>query len=323
MTINNEKYTKIKKYIDIANNIAIFCHINPDGDTLGSGLALYKFLTNLGKNVMVVCEDEVPNKVSILPNKEVVNNKTIDGKIDLNIAVDCSDEARIGISKIKKFYKATHTLCIDHHKTNTNYAEFTLFEPASATCEIIYKVMKFIDESAIDSEVAKCIACGIITDSGAFHYSSVTAETHEIATELYKYDLDISDCIYKLIRETKLNVFKLKTRVFNKILFDSDNQIAIITFTKEDFAETNTSKQNTDGMVAEIIAIDTVKIAVAITEETKTRYKVSFRTKAPYDSSDCAMVFGGGGHKLAAGCVIDGFYYDVIDKLLKVCRDRL
>lgn len=323
MIINKEKYDVIKNYINIANNIAIFCHINPDGDTLGSGLALYSFLKKAGKKVAVFCEDNPPAKLSFLPDSDKINNEMSDAKFDLAIAVDISDEERLGIRQVKKFFKAKNNICIDHHKTNTGFAKYTLFEPASATCEIIYKLMRYIDKTLIDRDAATCVACGIITDSGAFNYSSTTAETHEIVAELYGFDFDISEIIYRLIREVKLNVFKLKNRVFAKTIFECDNQIAIITFTKEDFAATDTSKENTDGIVSELIAIDTVKFAVAMTEERKASYKVSFRTKAPYDSSECAGVFGGGGHKFAGGCRIDGFYYDVIDKLVKVCKDRL
>ena len=322
MIINKEKYQKILDEINIASNIAIFCHINPDGDTLGSGLALYGFLKKLGKKVTINVDDIPREKLNFLSNFDKINAEKLDN-VDLSIAVDTSDEERIGVKLIKKFYKSRRTLCIDHHKTNTHFANFTLYEPASATCEIIYKVLKFINEDLIDDDIAKCITSGIITDSGAFNFNSTTAETHEIICEMYKYNFEISDLIYKLIREEKENVFRLKNRVLSKTLFDSDGKIAIITFTKEDFEATGTNKEHTEGIITNLINIDTVMIAVAVTQDRENSYKVSFRTKAPYDSSDCAMAFGGGGHMFAAGCRVDGFYYDVIDKILKVCRDRL
>ena len=322
MKINNELYKKIADEINIASNIAIFSHINPDGDTLGCSLGLYAYLKKLGKNVAVFVDDTPRGKLGFLPNYDKINNEKIE-KADLSIAVDTSDEDRIGVGLIKKFYKAKNTICIDHHKTNTHFAKTTLYEPASATCEIIYKLLCFMNEDLIDDDIAMCLTAGIITDSGGFHFNSTTPQTHEIVGKMYKYNIDISDLIYKLIREEKENVFNLKNRVLSKAIFDSDSRIAIITFTKEDFKETNTSSENTEGIITNLINIDTVMFAVSITEDREKSYRVSFRTKAPYDSADCAIAFGGGGHKFAAGCRIDGFYYDVIDKVLKVCRDRL
>ncbi len=322
MIFNKERYTKISNDINIASNIAIFCHINPDGDTIGSGLALYKFLKKLNKNVAIFVDDTLKEKLSFLPNYDKINNEKLNS-VDLSIAVDVSDEDRLGVRLIKKYYKAKNTICIDHHKTNTNFANNTLYEPASATCEIIYKLLSFIDESLIDTDIAYCLTSGIITDSGGFHFNSTTPETHEIIGKMYDYDFSISDLIYKLIREEKENVFRLKNRVLSKTLFDSDSRIAIITFTKEDFDATGTSSENTEGIITNLINIDSVQFAVSITEDRDKSYRVSFRTKAPYDSADCAMAFGGGGHKFAAGCRINGYYYDVLERVLKVCRDRL
>ncbi len=322
MTINSEKYQKIYNEINVANSIAIFCHINPDGDTLASGLALYSFLKKTGKEVRIFCEDNVSQKLSFLPCSSAVNSEKYE-KADLSIAIDVSDEDRIGIKTINKFKKSKRTVCIDHHKTNTNFADVTLYEPQSATAEIVYKLLKFMDESLIDDDIATCIITGIVTDSGAFNYSSTTKETHEIMAELYGYNVSVSDIIYRVIRATKLNAFKLKSRVLNNAKFYFDNVVAIVTFTKEDFEATGTTRENTEGIVSDLIAIDEVKIAIAVTEERNEVYKISFRTKDPYDSSRIASWYGGGGHKYAAGCRIDGFYYDVIDKLLKSCKDEM
>lgn len=322
MTINNEKYQKIYNEINVANSIAIFCHINPDGDTLASGLALYAFLKKMGKDARIFCEDNVSKKLEFLPYSNMVNAEKYE-KADLSIAVDVSDEDRIGVKTVNKFKKSKRSVCIDHHKTNTNFAGVTLYEPQSATCEIVYKLLKFIDKSLIDDSIATLIITGMVTDSGAFNYNSTTKETHEIMAELYDYNVSVSDIIYRVIRSIPYNSFKLKSRVLNNAKFYFDNKVAIVTFTKEDFDLTNTTRENTEGIVSDLIAIDEVKIAIAVTEERKESYKISFRTKDPYDSSRIASWYGGGGHKFAAGCRIDGYYYDVIDKLLKSCKDEL
>ena len=137
------------------------------------------------------------------------------------------------------------------------------------------------------------------------------------------YGFDAEAIIYNVFKKTSINKFMLENRVLSKCKFYENNQIAIITFTQDDFQSTSTSMNDTLGTIVSVIDIDSVKIAYAVAEAANRSYKIMIRSKNGVDSSDIAREFGGGGHQRAAGCRLNGYYEDIIDKLLKVARDRL
>lgn len=137
------------------------------------------------------------------------------------------------------------------------------------------------------------------------------------------YGFDAGEVIYNVFKKTSINKFMLENRVLSKCKFYENNQVAIITFTAEDFKATSTSMNDTLGTIVSVIDIDSVKIAYAIAEAANKSYKIMIRTKNGVDASDIAREFGGGGHARAAGCRLNGYYEDIVDKLNKVARDRL
>ncbi|MEG1613288.1 MAG: bifunctional oligoribonuclease/PAP phosphatase NrnA [Clostridia bacterium] len=324
--IDELKLKKFSEYLDKAKTVALICHMNPDGDSLGSALALAEVLKKLGKQADVFCDDLPSEKLKILPFCETINTSKL-VKFDVAIAVDCSDADRFAISG-RYFKKANTRLVIDHHKTNNNFADYTICDQnAAATAEVVFYLIKFLEQKyatkLIDDETASLLFSALVTDSGCFSFSNTTTETHFIASELVKFNFKASDIIFKLIKSQTLSIFKLKSRVLNKAKFYENNRIGIITFTAQDFLETEAGIDNTEGIINEIINILGVDIAIAVSEVNEKYYKISVRTKAPYDASECAGVFGGGGHERAAGCRVSGFYEDVIDKLLKASRDLI
>ncbi|MDY4593046.1 MAG: bifunctional oligoribonuclease/PAP phosphatase NrnA [Eubacteriales bacterium] len=308
-----------------ASRVAIFSHINPDGDTLGSSLALHRALVLLGKQADLYCENEVKEFYASMSGARLYNKPTLDC-YDLCVACDCGDLGRLGAC-VDVFLSAPHSLNIDHHKTNDRFAKVNLiFSQASSTCEIMFDLLKLIDEQqrCIDDEIAKLLYTGIVTDSGGFTYSNVSAHTHVVASQLLQYDFDAAAVCEKYLKSISFNKFNLKVRVLQNARFFEDGTIGIIHFTQEDFALTNTSEEDTDGLINNIRNIDGVQVAVAITDTSvDNSFKVSIRTTDNVDASAIASTFGGGGHKNAAGCRLNGFYEDVKDKLLKACKDNL
>lgn len=314
------QYTNVINAIKKAQTIAIISHINPDGDTVGSSLAIYKALKMYGKTPYIFCDDEITGKISVLSGAENYNKESLP-KYDLSISVDCADMERMGNS-IFEYKKGRQKMDIDHHKTNCKYGDINLVEhTAAATAQI---VAKLLDEMGLlNDEIAKLLYSGLVTDSGGFTFSNVTPETMVVASMLLKYDIKAYEICEHFLKKTKLEVFKLKSKVLEKAKFYDENTIGIITFLQKDFDETNTDSSNTDGIINNIINIENIKVAVSISEVGKMNYKVSFRTGEDVDSSRIAMVFGGGGHKNAAGCRISGYYEDVVDKILKAVRDEI
>lgn len=217
---------------------------------------------------------------------------------------------------------ANSQIAIDHHASFKRFADLSYVEKDACACaQIIYKLLK--EMKLLDKTIAKLLFGGIVTDSGCFAFSSVSCETHEFAADLMSYGFDASDVIFNVYRKTTKERFELKSRVLAKAKFFNDDQIGFLTFSKEDFEKTHTSTADTEGIVNELIDIDKVKVAIAISEVGDKNFKVSIRSKEPIDASEIAGAFGGGGHKRAAGCRANGYLEDVIDRLKKLASDRI
>ncbi|MDE6275804.1 MAG: bifunctional oligoribonuclease/PAP phosphatase NrnA [Clostridia bacterium] len=319
-------YREFLNAVDSSKNICLISHQNPDGDTCGSALALFRALRLYGKEqVYIYCDGVFRNSLQTLEGIDEYNKTQIE-KCDLAIACDCAEYDRMG-AYLNLFNKAKFRVDIDHHKTNSRYGNINIIEPGvSATCEVMYKVIKAMDEikPCLDDTVAKLLYSGLVTDSGGFTFSNVSEQTHEIASKLIKYNFSASEICEHFLKSVSLKVFNLRMRVLSKAKFFQDGKIGLIYFSQEDFIATDTAMEDTEGAINYIRDIDAVEVAVAITQtQQNNSYKVSIRTSDRVDASRIASVFGGGGHKNAAGCRISGFYEDVKDKLLKACIDEL
>lgn len=321
MNFPTEKYTKFIKKTEQSQNIALFCHISPDGDTVASALALKFALEKQNKNVTIFCDDKISKKLEWLDGASCLTDENMSAKLfDTAIAIDCADFTRLG-QKAKIFERIKTTIAIDHHKTFEKFADLCIVDPkASATGEIMFEILD--KANLVDNTIAKLIFAAIVSDNGCFSFNSTTKFSHEIASKLYDYDFSPSDVIYNINKKRSIEIFNLKQRVLSKCKFYTENKIAIITFKEEDFVATNTVSSGTDGIISELIDIDSVEIAISMSQASEYSYKVSIRSKN-VDASDCARQFGGGGHKNAAGCRINGHYEDIVEKLLKVANDRL
>ena len=313
----------VVKLIKSAKSIALFSHINPDCDTICSALALRLFLQKLGKQVSVFCDGDLKFDMAELCTADAVNADQPKTSYDLTIAVDCADEPRMG-KYISLFQKGRKTLCIDHHLQDRNFAQYNLIDAhAGATAELIYLIVEAGDLSLMDTDIASLLYTALITDTGNFGFSNVSARTMSIASALLCYDVPNADISYKHFREITFDTFKLKARALAKTQFFENNRIGVLSFTKDDFLATGTTSANSSNLVNEVVNVAGVEIAVSITEVRPNSYKVSLRTQGAVDANAIAMTFGGGGHKNAAGFMVNGFYGNVLDDILKACKDHL
>ena len=313
-------YSETIKKINKAQDIAIYCHTNPDGDALGCMLALGFALEKKGKTVSMYCDTPISQRNSRFVGSDRISLP--DSSVhELGISVDASDIDRLG-GCIKSFLSCKSQIAIDHHKSFKRFTETCFVDKDACACaQIVFKLVK--EMKLIDSRVAQLLFCGIVTDSGTFAYSSVTPETHEIAAELMRYDFDAADAIYNVFRSTSMERFNLKRRVLSNAKFFDDGQVGIIVFKSADFTATNTTTADTEGIINELIDIDSVKVAYALSEVGDKNYKLSVRTKDPVDASEIAGLYGGGGHKNAAGCRVNGYLEDIIERIAKIASDRI
>lgn len=316
-------YERITKKLFSAESIAVFNHVNPDGDCIGSSLALYHYLRNLGKEVYVFTEDksDIRENLSFLPAIDVINSKELK-RYDLGIAVDCGSAPRMGKECSKIFFKKCDDLaCFDHHATSSPFVEDLIFENVASTTQILYKFMVENDESAIDKNVATCLYAGMVTDSGAFTFNNVTSETMEIASKLLKYGIEGHSIVFKLMKEESPAVYALKTKVLSRAQFFHEGRVGLIAFLKDDFAATNTRSNDTEGAINNVINVTGVKIAFSLVEmEDQPAFKVGIRSKDGVDAGKLASLFGGGGHFNASGCRIYANLTETIKKLLDASK---
>lgn len=310
----------IVKLLSKAQSIALFCHTNPDGDALGSMLALAHALKKTGKNADMFCDCPVPEKYKLLGGSQNIsfpNKKTY----DLGLSLDCSSLDRLG-QCVKSFLSARKQAAVDHHASFERFAETCYVDSGASACaELVFRIVKEL--KALDKDVASLLFGGIVTDSGCFAFSSASAETHKIAAELINCGIDAADIIYNVYSSTNMPRFKLKNRVLSHARFFEDDRVGVIVFKNEDFDATNTSIDQTEGIINELIDIDSVRVAYALSEVRQNNYKLSIRSKSPINAAEIANYFGGGGHKNAAGCRVNGFEEDIIENIVKLARDRL
>ncbi len=301
-----------------SNNVAIFAHKRPDGDCLGSASALKEALIQLGKKVDIFCDGELSQNYFFIKHLDLLNKpKCV--KYDLAIAVDCSDEGRLGCYA-SMFMEFDNSIKIDHHKTQVNFAKINFVETVGSTCEILFYLIKQLGVN-ITSDIACSLYAGVASDTGGFLHNSTTAQTHYIAGELLEVGFDIDVANYNLFGRKTLGQVGLLKKSLQNMRFICDNKLAISYLTIKDFKEYNCKNAETFGIVNTLVNIDIVDIGVLISEDKPNLYTCSFRSKGAIDVSQICEKFGGGGHVNASGCNIFGGYRTVIEKIEKVVNE--
>lgn len=300
----NDGLASIADFIRNNDDFIIIGHISPDGDTLGSSLALYNTMRAQGKKVQVVCQDRVPQILLFLQGAYDVICPDKAVRAENVIAVDCADITRLGKAE-NLFNAAKTTVCIDHHGTNTRYANINeIHAHCSATGEIIYELLRLYT-GTVTAKVADCLYTAVMTDTGCFSYNNVNAQSFETAAELVKLGADSARAnllVYKTVpfQKTKLLGYALSS---TELFFGG--KIGFCHISQLDLARFKAKAEDTEGIIDYIRDIDTVEIAIFIRECLDGQYKVSLRSKEYVDVAQLAQCFGGGGHMYAAGFKID------------------
>ncbi|HIR39158.1 MAG TPA: bifunctional oligoribonuclease/PAP phosphatase NrnA [Candidatus Coproplasma stercoripullorum] len=300
---------RIKK----ANKAAIFCHARPDGDALGSGLSLCLAMRAAGKTAEFVCEDAPPEKFFFIPEMREVKTSLPQDDYDLYIAVDCADVARMGEFGHAFSCFRGDTVCVDHHISNKGFAKLNCVRVCSATCEIMPEVLSAAGFE-ITAPMSNALMLGLITDSGTFTHSDVTAHTFNVAAELRSAGADVNKINYEMFSRQKKARALLFSRALSNLRFALDDRLAFILVTQSALDETGANRSMTEGFVDFPLSVDGVEVAIALLEMKRGQYKASLRSKR-VDVNAVAATFGGGGHVLASGCMLFGEYEEVIDRL--------
>lgn len=297
------------------DNILILTHAHPDGDTLGSGFGLCRALTALGKNARVINADEIPKKYDYL-YKDL---NFADFKENYVVAVDVATENLLG--GLSDVYGGKINLCIDHHGTNTEYAENLLLIETASACEIIYQVILALGVS-IDKKTADCLYTGISTDTGCFRYASTTADTYRVAADLIEKGAD-NGAINRAMFETKTKTYaRLERLAIEGMKFYLDERVCVITVTQKMYKESGSNEQETEALAPITRQIEGVEIGITIREKEDSTCKASFRTFG-VNAAEIAKAFGGGGHPQAAACRFNCSVDEATEQLIAKCREIL
>lgn len=296
MIINSiiEKLKESKK-------IGITCHISPDGDSLGSSLALMQGLLNMGKNAYIISKESLPETFDYLPYSNKINKELsyVLDDTDTVIVLDCGNIERIN-ANIDIEERSYTLINIDHHISNDNYGDLNYIDTkAAAVAEIVYELLNILNVP-IDKNIASCLYTSIVTDTGSFRHSNTTRLTHKIAGDLIATGIDFSEIHRKIFENMSFERLKLHGKIIDNIHLELNKRLCIMELTKEMLREYDIEKSDTSDIVNIGTQIDTVEVAVLL-KESDDMTKVSLRSKHKVDVRKIAEMFNGGGHIKAAG----------------------
>lgn len=304
-----------------ADKLLLTTHENPDGDALGSLLAMHDILTQLGKDaVMYMSPDEfpLPWEYRWLPLDDGLVMTPPDDVAERTIVfLDCGNIDRMPVEWLTA--GGNDVINIDHHHDNTRFGDINLVEVgASCTAEIVYDLALLLG-AQITPEIASALYVGLITDTGKFMYENTNAHTHRVAADLIDAGVDVDDTYRRLYENVPLEKLRLVSRALDGISSHCDGRLAISYITMADYEATGAGEEMTEGLIDHLRSIDGVKVAAVIRDlgnRGRSARKVSLRSSAgEVDVSAIARLHGGGGHKRAAGFSTDLEFEQLVEFL--------
>ncbi len=316
--------------MDAAKTVFITAHVGPDGDTLGSMLGL-KFALEKARphiqRVDCVISGKMPDVYSFLPGIRTIlrmeTATTLLDRYDLSISVDCGSLERLGQAR-PLFEGAVTSANIDHHISNTNFAAINVIEPsAAASGQIVFEILKAM-AIPMDANIATCLYTAIVTDTGGFKYSNTSVRVMEITAQLINAGASPDYIFKQLYEEQPLRQVMLQAEALLQTRFESDHRVGWTMVTREQLNRYGADDEHIEGLVESIRRIDTVLIAMVLKETPEGHTKVSMRSdRHDLDVSAMMTRFGGGGHRMAAGCTLETPIAEAPNVLLPVLLESL
>ena len=306
------KLQDILKIFEDNDDFLILTHKSPDGDTLGSGFALWNFLHDMGKHANVENSDEFPDRYDFLYKGYKAEN--IDYKYV--IAVDIADPKLIGSGLSKYQEENAVDLCIDHHFSNKQFAQNNYVEGDASACALImYKLFR-LSGREISPQTALCLYTGLATDTGCFKYENTTPEAHIACAELMKQGVPFARINRRMFDIKSRDRIKVEQSVISNMEYFCGGKCAVIALSKKNIEESGLEPAEFDGLASIPLTVEGVKIGITAKERHDNFYKISVRTDDEIDASEFCREFGGGGHIRASGCEIKGTLQEVKQKLI-------
>ncbi|QSX06543.1 bifunctional oligoribonuclease/PAP phosphatase NrnA [Sedimentibacter sp. zth1] len=323
MILEKTKVEKLFSLIENSSRICIVGHKFPDGDCIGSVMALYEFInSNYNKNLSVGFDGKIPfNLVDYVKQISILDDFENE-QFDLTIVLDCGDLDRLGKYKCI-INNSKHTFCIDHHKTNTMFADINIIDTKiSSTGELLYHIFEAANKS-VNLKMAEYIYIAIITDTGKFAYSSTSSQTHQVASELIEIGIDISKIDNIIYNSKPFNIVNAYVECISNISFYYNNKLGIAKITNEIVKRNNIDINDLEGIVEFIREVKETEISCVLKQTSENITKVSLRSKNNIDVSYISKKFNGGGHERAAGFSMNNSIEETEKMIVKEFIDYL
>lgn len=317
--MSKQQWIPIHQFLEKADSILIASHVNPDGDALGSTLAIAHVCEQLGKNVICVNESQVPKRFSFLPGIErIIHPGQVTTTFQHVITVDAADRLRVGKTILPLIQSDASILNIDHHQTNDKFGTFNVIIPnASSTAEVLYQ---WIADSKIvdwDATLSTYLYTGILTDTGGFRHSNTSADVLRIAAQLVERGASAHEIAEKALEATSLTQIRCLEQALSMLQISPDGRIAWLSLSLDQLKQIQATDADVEGIVDIPRKIIGVEVGIFFRETPEGAIRVNFRSKKYVDVSKIAYSFGGGGHPRAAGCTIQGQLEEVKQLVIK------
>ena len=317
---------ELKNLLSVKQNVVITTHVNPDGDAIGSSVALLNFLIKMGHDVSVIVPNDYPDFLKWMKNDELIINYSnskneSQEKIKNASLIFCLDFNNLNrINELGDYISESKAkkVLIDHHLDPSDFYDFKIHDvKASATAELVYNFLIELDSNAVDKDISEALYTGILTDTGSFKFS-MSPKVHKIVSDLMIRGVDIGFINNKIYDSNSLDKLKLIGYALSeKLEVISNGNAAYIVLSRKDLKDHNFRKGDTEGLVNYALSISNVNMAVLIIE-TKERIKFSFRSIGQFSVNEFAKkYFNGGGHKNAAGGSLEDKLSVALEKFLK------
>ena len=312
MTPPNRELSKAKDLLLGGARFLLTSHARPDGDSLGSQLALGHALKQLGKDVRIINKDSAPALYDFLPDLSTIEiAPSVNASCDAVVVLECSSLSRTEVAGLE-----TQTIInIDHHLGNTTYGAVNWIDESACACaELVFDLIKALGAHLTPS-IATNLYVGILTDTGSFRHANVTARTFDICRQIAETGINLTDVAASIYTSGSLGHLRLSGRVIDRIQIENDGKIAILVVNDKILVETECDPDDMEGIVNLPLASRNILVAM-LARETNASLRVSLRSKKGIDVRSVALSFGGGGHLNAAGLTIESPTQNTLDEVI-------
>jgi phosphoesterase RecJ-like protein len=316
MTPGTREIANIVEAIRSRQRFVLSSHSRPDGDSIGSQLAMAYALRDLGKQVELFNLDPAPPQLMGFPGvRDIRIAPAVDGSFDASIIMECSDLARTGVTGLDRAF----VINIDHHPGNAAYGQINWFDSTAAACaEMVFDLIQALGVR-LSVEIATHIYLAILTDTGSFHFSNITPKTFDICRQLVEAGVDPVRVSRQVFDNNSMGRLKLLASVLAGMTFDPSNRIGILVLDHAMARAAGGTYDDTEGLINQPLTVKEVQAVIFFKQSEGDSYRVSMRSKGDVDIGVVAKEFGGGGHKNAAGCSVTG----PIDQLRKTFVEKV